>query len=216
MPKRGKFITFEGLDGCGKSTQLHLLGESLRQQGYDVIETREPGGPPISEQIRALLLSSKTEGLAPLAELALNFASRAQQLEQVIRPALAAGTIVLCDRFTDSSEAYQGGGRQLGSRAVMALHRTLCGNLWPDLTILLMTDMASVDRARKRNIRNQDTADEGRYERENDEFYRRVRKSYLGIARREKRVAKIEAGRPIPEVSAAIARIVRKRLGIGK
>jgi dTMP kinase len=216
MPKRGKFITFEGLDGCGKSTQLHLLAESLRQQGYDVVETREPGGPPISEQIRALLLSSKTEGLAPLAELALNFASRAQQLEQVIRPALKAGKIVLCDRFTDSSEAYQGGGRQLGRKAVLAMHRTLCGNIWPDLTILMMTDMASVDRARKRNIRNQDIADEGRYERENDEFYRRVRKSYLEIARREKRVVKVEASRPIPEVSAAIAKVVRKRLGIGK
>ena len=215
MPKRGKFITFEGLDGCGKSTQLHLLAERLRRQGYDVIETREPGGPPISEQIRALLLSSKTEGLAALAELALNFASRAQQLEQVIIPALKAGKIVLCDRFTDSSEAYQGGGRQLGKKAVMTMHRTLCGNLWPDLTVLMMTDMASVDRARKRNIRNQDVADEGRYERENDQFYRRVRRSYLEIARREKRVIKIDAAPPIPEVSTAIAKAVRKRLGIG-
>jgi dTMP kinase len=215
MPKRGKFITFEGLDGCGKSTQLHLLAERLRRQGYSVIETREPGGPPISEQIRALLLSSKTEGLAALAELALNFASRAQQLEQVIIPALKAGKIVLCDRFTDSSEAYQGGGRQLGKKAVMTMHRTLCGNLWPDLTVLMMTDMASVDRARKRNIRNQDVADEGRYERENDEFYRRVRRSYLEIARREKRVIKIDAAPPIPEVSTAIAKAVRKRLGIG-
>jgi dTMP kinase len=216
MAKRGKFITFEGLDGCGKSTQLHLLGESLRKQGYDVLETREPGGPPISEQIRALLLSSKTEGLDARAELALNFASRAQQWEQVIKPALQGGKVVLCDRFTDSSEAYQGGGRQLGTKAVMALHRTLLGNVWPDLTILMMTDMASVERARKRNIRNQDVADEGRYERENDEFYRRVRKAYLQIAKREKRVVKIEASRPIPEVSAAIARAVRKRLGIGK
>ena len=216
MPKRGKFITFEGLDGCGKSTQLHLLAETLRKQGYDVLETREPGGPPISEQIRALLLSSKTEGLDARAELALNFASRAQQLEQVIKPALKAGKIILCDRFTDSSEAYQGGGRQLGRKAVMAMHRTLLGNVWPDLTILMMTDMASVERARKRNIRNQDVADEGRYEREDDSFYRRVRKSYLEIARREQRVVKIEANRPIPEVSAAIAKVVRKRLGIGK
>ena len=216
MPKRGKFITFEGLDGCGKSTQLHLLAETLRKQGYDVLETREPGGPPISEQIRALLLSSKTEGLDARAELALNFASRAQQLEQVIKPALKAGKIILCDRFTDSSEAYQGGGRQLGRKAVMAMHRTLLGNVWPDLTILMMTDMASVERARKRNIRNQDVADEGRYEREDDAFYRRVRKSYLEIARREQRVVKIEANRPIPEVSAAIAKVVRKRLGIGK
>src|SRR6267154_2227919 len=104
---RGTFITFEGLDGCGKTTQLERLAKALRAEGRDVLVTREPGGTPIGEKIRAVLLDSRTKGMAPLAELALMFASRAQQVEQVIIPALAAGKIVLCDRFTDSSEAYQ-------------------------------------------------------------------------------------------------------------
>src|SRR5262245_23453773 len=106
---RGKFITIEGLDGCGKSTQLGKLAAALRTQGIDVVLTREPGGTPAGENIRSLLLDSRTAGLAPMAELALMFASRAQHLHEVILPGLAAGQFVLCDRFTDSTEAYQGG-----------------------------------------------------------------------------------------------------------
>src|SRR5438270_11807929 len=118
MKYRGVFIPFEGLDGCGKTTQLERLAKALRSEGREVVVTREPGGTPIGEQVRAVLLDSRTKGLAPLAELALMFASRAQQVQQVILPALAAGKVVLCDRFTDSSEAYQGSGRQLGTKAV--------------------------------------------------------------------------------------------------
>ena len=112
---RGRFVTIEGLDGCGKSTQLARLAEVLRDDGSEVVVTREPGGTPIGERIRAVLLDSATAGLSPWSELALMFAARAQHIDRVILPALEAGHVVLCDRFTDSSEAYQGGGRRLGS-----------------------------------------------------------------------------------------------------
>src|ERR1700686_1807416 len=152
MSRRGKFITFEGLDGTGKSTQLRKLAAVVRAHGHKVIETREPGGTLTGEKIRKVLLDSSTAGLAPLAEMALMFASRAQHIAEVIEPALAAGSIVLCDRFTDSTEAYQGGGRKLGSKPVLRMHEILCANLQPDLTILLDNDGAfSVERARRRN-----------------------------------------------------------------
>ena len=128
---RGKFITFEGLDGCGKSTQMEKLAGVLRAQGLSVVETREPGGTATGEKIRRLLLDTATSGLSPLAELALMFASRAQHIAEVIQPALGEGKIVLCDRFTDSTEAYQGGGRKLGTGPVLELHRILCGDLQP-------------------------------------------------------------------------------------
>src|ERR1700693_1189010 len=114
---RGRFITFEGLDGCGKSTQMEKLAGVLRAQGMSVVVTREPGGTATGEKIRRLLLDTATSGLSPLAELALMFASRAQHIKEVIQPALAGGSIVLCDRFTDSTEAYQGSGRTCGSEA---------------------------------------------------------------------------------------------------
>jgi dTMP kinase len=141
MPRRGKFVTFEGLDGVGKSTQLKKLAAALRSSGYTVVETREPGGTATGEKIRRVLLDSATEGLAPMAEMALMFASRVQHIAEVILPAVERGEIVLCDRFTDSTEAYQGGGRKLGSKAVLELHRALCGDLRPDLTILLDNDL---------------------------------------------------------------------------
>src|SRR3974390_3582170 len=151
-PKRGAFITFEGLDGCGKSTQLEKLATLLRSEGIEVLTPAERGGTEIGERIRAVLLDSRTNGLDPMAEMALMFASRAQQLAQVIVPALEEGRWVLCDRFTDSTEAYQGGGRQLGSDAVLQLHQVLCRGLWPDLTILMDSDVEhSVKRARRRN-----------------------------------------------------------------
>src|SRR6202161_2305914 len=120
--RRGKFITFEGLDGTGKSTQLRKLAATLRAAGLKVVETREPGGTATGEKIRRVLLDSGTAGLAPLAEMALMFASRAQHIAEVIEPALTAGSIVLCDRFTDSTEAYQGSGRKLGSEPVREVH----------------------------------------------------------------------------------------------
>jgi dTMP kinase len=179
---RGRFITFEGLDGCGKSTQLERLAGALRARGLEIITTREPGGTETGERIRQILLDSRTEGLSPMAELALMFASRAQHIQEVILPAMAGGTTVLCDRFTDSSEAYQGGGRKLGSEPVLALHRILCGDLQPDLTLLMDSEVAaSVERARRRNQAQmkKDTSDEvrdeGRFEQENRAFFGRVR-----------------------------------------
>src|SRR4029077_10376689 len=185
MPRRGKFITFEGLDGTGKSTQLRKLAAVVRAAGHTVVETREPGGTLTGEKIRKVLLDSGTAGLSPLAEMALMFASRAQHIAEVIEPALAAGSVVLCDRFTDSTEAYQGSGRRLGSAAVRELHRVLCGNLQPDLTILLDSDAgASVNRARRRNKRASKVAvrghsDENRFEQETRAFFVRVHEGYL-------------------------------------
>ncbi len=222
--KRGRFITFEGLDGCGKSTQMRRLAEVLRAQGIDVVETREPGGTPIGERIRAVLLDSATSGLAPRTELALMFASRAQQLYENILPALAAGQWVLCDRFTDSSEAYQGGGRKLGSEAVLAMHRVICGDLQPDMTVLMDSDpAASVARARRRNLAKVATtaggdADENRFEQENRAFFNRVHDAYLAIARRDsRRVLMLDARRQPDVVHGEIVAAVRERfLGAAK
>jgi len=219
VTRRGKFITIEGLDGCGKSTQLERLAAALRKQGLDVVTTREPGGTPIGEKVRAVLLDSRTAGLDPWAELALMFAARAQHIAEVISPALHHGKFVLCDRFTDSSEAYQGGGRQLGSKAVRSLHDVLCGGLQPDLTIFMISDVsASVDRARRRNTRAAASkSDENRFERENTAFFQRVFKAYLAIARREpRRVVKVEARQPIPAVQETVMEAVRNRLGLAR
>jgi dTMP kinase len=196
VPHRGKFITFEGLDGCGKSTQLEKLATALRSHGLQVVVTREPGGTQTGEKIRQLLLDTGTSDLAPLAELALMFASRAQHIKEVIRPALADGRVVLCDRFTDSSEAYQGGGRKMGSAPVLALHHILCGDLQPELTILMDSEVAqSVERARRRNkTRSGPKGDENRFEQESRAFFGRVRNTYLAIAAREpQRVTVVDA-----------------------
>ena len=216
---RGRFITFEGLDGCGKSTQLEKLAKVLRADGFSVTVTREPGGTATGEKIRNLLLDTATAALSPLAELALMFASRAQHMKEVIQPALAEGRIVLCDRFTDSSEAYQGGGRKIGSEPVLALHRLLFGNLQPDLTILMDSEVsASVERARRRNIaRASDGSraehDENRFEQESRAFFGRVRQTYLAIAAREpQRVVVVDARGPAEETHARIVEIVRRKL----
>jgi dTMP kinase len=221
---RGRFITFEGLDGCGKSTQLRRLAEVLRAEGIDVIETREPGGTAIGERIRSIVLDSATSGLFPSAELALLFASRSQQVHQLILPALQAGKWVLCDRFTDSSEAYQGGGRGLGSEAVLTMHRITCGNLQPDLTVLMDSDVAaSVARARRRNLSRVATAqdgeaDENRFEQENQAFFARVQQAYHVIAKRDaNRVLMLDARRSPDVVHDDIVDAVRQRfLGAAK
>lgn len=213
---RGKFITFEGLDGCGKSTQLARLADKLTQQGFSIVVTREPGGTEAGEKIRSLLLDTRTSSLAPMAELALMFASRAQHIQEVILPGLDAGQIVLCDRFTDSSEAYQGGGRKLGSKPVLELHRVLCGDLKPDLTILMDSDVdSSVERARRRNIaRSTSDSDEGRFEKENRAFFTRVRNAYLDIAKREpERVVVIDARGTLDRTHAKILQTVLAKIG---
>ena len=220
MSRRGKFVTFEGLDGTGKSTQMRRLAVALREAGYKVIETREPGGTVTGEKIRKLLLDSSTVGLAPLAEMALMFAARAQHIAEVIEPSLMSGNIVICDRFTDSTEAYQGSGRRLGSEAVQELHRLLCGNLQPDLTILLDSNPhASVNRARRRNKRNSKAAnrghDENRFEQETRAFFARVRDGYMAIAKREPgRVIVIDASGTPGQTHGRIVEILRKKLKI--
>jgi len=213
--ERGKFISFEGLDGCGKSTQLEKLAAALRERGIDVVTTREPGGTKIGEGVREVLLNSRTAGLDPHAEMALMFASRAQLIAEVIAPALESGKWVLCDRFTDSTEAYQGGGRQLGGDTVLRLHQLLCGGLWPDLTILMDSDVgSSVRRARRRN---KDAAhDENRFEKESQAFFTRVHDTFLQIARREpQRVVLIDARPPIEVVHEEILKVVQERLNQG-
>jgi dTMP kinase len=222
---RGKFITFEGLDGCGKSTQLAKLASYLRGRKLPVVATREPGGTATGDRIRALLLDSHTAGLDSSTELALMFASRAQHVHELILPALHAGKIVLSDRFTDSSEAYQGGGRKLGSEHVLELHHLLCEGLRPDLTILLDSDVAaSVARARRRNLaqkkagahKKEKREDENRFERENQAFFERVHSAYHAIARREpERMVVIDARRDIDTVHGDIVKLVQKRLGLG-
>jgi dTMP kinase len=212
---RGKFITFEGLDGCGKSTQLEKLAAVLRVRGIDVVTTREPGGTIIGERIRAVLLDSRTAGLDPHAEMALMFAARAQLIAEVIGPALQDGQWVLCDRFTDSTEAYQGGGRQLGSDAVLQLHRSLCRGLWPDLTLLMDSDVSSsVSRARRRNLTTaEEMPNENRFEKESYAFFTRVRDAFLEIARREpQRVVLVDARPKLEIVHPQIVRVVFERL----
>jgi dTMP kinase len=218
MSRRGKFITFEGLDGTGKSTQMRRLASALSASGHKVVETREPGGTLTGEKIRKVLLDSGTAALSPLAEMALMFASRAQHIAEVIEPALAAGGIVLCDRFTDSTEAYQGGGRKLGSTVVRELHRILCGGLQPDLTLLLDSDPhASVSRARRRNRRTSKSAghghDENRFEQETRVFFARVREGYLAIAKREPgRVVMVDARGTPGQTHQRIREVVSRKL----
>lgn len=219
MP-RGYFITFEGLDGSGKTTQLRRLAATLEAEGHNVVTLRQPGGTPLGDRIRAVLLDSKSEAalgpIAPAAEMALMFADRAQSIAQIIIPALEAGSIVLCDRYTDSSEAYQGGGRQLGSERILAMHAAACDNLQPDLTILLLPSLeASLKRARRRNHRHvrQKGADENRFERESDDFYHRIYAKYEEIATREPhRVVPIRDDASIDAIQSCIQQIVTTRL----
>ena len=155
--QRGRFITFEGIDGCGKTTQFRLLAQWLRGQGKDVVETVEPGGTAIGQQIRRILLDPASADIQPRAELLLYFASRAQNVDQAILPALAGGQVVLCDRFTDSTLVYQGAARGLGAEVVYDVDRIACRGLVPDLTLVVDIDVETgLARAHRRNQRTQD------------------------------------------------------------
>ena len=217
MP-RGLFITLEGLDGSGKTTQIRRLAAWLKRRfpPDDPVVTRQPGGTETGDRIRALVLDSRQTALAPMTEMALMFADRAQAIAEVIQPALDQGRVVLCDRFTDSTEAYQGGGRQIGSQPVLELHRLICNNLQPDLTLLLLPSLeSSLERARRRNQRavDQNEPDESRFEAEQDAFYRRVWEKYREIAAREPdRVVLIEGDLAIDEVYEQIIEAVAERL----
>ncbi|MGC8792594.1 MAG: dTMP kinase [Bryobacteraceae bacterium] len=200
---RGRFISFEGLDGSGKTTQIERLARRLRERGLEVVIAVEPGGTRVGEQIRAILLDVNNHGLSPQAELLLYFASRAQNVVEVIRPALARGAVVLADRFTDSTMAYQGYGRGLGEEVVRDLHRIACGDLEPDLTLLLDVEPeAGLARARGRGALNR-MDDQAR------EFYRRVRAGYLEMARRSpERFRLLDASLGVDEVAARVWDVV--------
>jgi len=190
----GLFITLEGMDGSGKTTQMHRLAARLRERGRTVLETYEPGGPPIAMKIRRILLDSANQELGPTTEVLLYFASRAQNVEEWILPALQRGEIVLADRFTDSSLVYQGCGRGLGAATVEALDRIACRGLKPHLTLLVDVDAeASLARARARNLAQPHC--ETRMDDQSLEFHKRVYDAYHALAAREPGRVKLVNGR---------------------
>jgi dTMP kinase len=209
---QGLFITFEGVDGCGKTTQLRLLASWLRERGREVVETVEPGGTDIGRQIRKILLDPANTAIRARTELLLYFASRAQNVEEVIRPALASNSVVLCDRFTDSTIVYQGCGRGLETGTILDLHRIACGALKPDITVLIDIDLdTSLARARRRNDRTNDN--ESRIDEEAREFHERVRRGYLGLAANEPdRFIIVDGMHPAGEVAAKIREAIQNRV----
>jgi dTMP kinase len=200
----GRFITFEGIDGCGKSTQARLLLQYLRERGEDAVETIEPGGTEIGRRIRRILLDPANTGMHARTELLLYFASRAQNIEEVIRPALALGQTVISDRFTDSTIAYQSFGRGLELASILDLDRVACQGLRPDLTLLIDTDVdTALDRSRRRNDRTHNS--ESRIDEEGRGFHERVRRGYLSLAEREPdRIVVIDGRKSIGEVARGV------------
>jgi dTMP kinase len=204
------FITLEGIEGSGKTTQVRTLAAWLRQRGMTVRTTREPGGCPIADAIREILLHPANDVLVPRAELLLYAAARAQHVEEVILPALEKGETVLCDRFSDATLAYQGNGRGLDFSLIAQLNGLAAGNLVPQLTLLLdMPAEEGLMRARRRNAATEENR-EDRFEQESLAFHRRVREGYLAIASRETRVRVIDACGTESEVAARIAGAVEE------
>jgi dTMP kinase len=197
--ERGKFITFEGIEGVGKSTNIGYFVEAVKGAGHDVLVTREPGGTPMAERIRELVASHGDEAMPDVAELLLVFAARALHVNNLIRPALEAGTWVICDRFTDSSRAYQGGGRGLPGGDIDLLADWVHGDVTPDLTILLDAPVEiGMQRAGKRS-------DPDRFESEQAEFFERVRETYLRLAQGDpERFVVVDATQPLETVKAAV------------
>jgi dTMP kinase len=197
--ERGKFITFEGIEGVGKSTNISHLVHAIEAAGHEVIVTREPGGTPMAERIRDLVASHGDEAMPDVAELLLVFAARALHVNNVIRPALEAGTWVVCDRFTDSSRAYQGGGRGLPAGDIDLLADWVHGDVSPDLTVLLDTPVEiGMQRAGKRS-------DPDRFESEQAEFFERARQTYLALAASDPgRFVVVDATQPLEAVKEAI------------
>jgi len=208
LTKRGAFISFEGIDGSGKTTQLRRLENTLSRLGHSVVVAQEPGGTRVGAEIRKLLLDAANSDLRPIPELLLYFASRSQNIAEVIRPALHSGQIVLSDRFTDATIAYQGFGRELGVEAVRAIEAVACEGLKPDLTLLLdMAPGTGVQRALERNTSR--PLDESRMEQEGISFYERVRGGYIELQRDEpERMKLVGANGDIGEVEARVNRIV--------
>lgn len=214
----GYFITFEGVEGCGKTTQIKLLDKYLNSLGYSVVTTREPGGCRIADKIRTILLDADNRGLFPLAELLLYAAARAQHVCEVIIPALKSGSIVLCDRFTDATIAYQSVGRGIERSTIDCLNSLACQTLRPDLTVLIDCEAAvGLARARSR-IEAQSGPREERFELEALAFHERVRDGYLAIARQEpRRFITVDGCGAIEEIAASIAgQVLQNRLNNSK
>jgi len=213
---RGTFITFEGIEGSGKSTQIALLNDHLQAQGKQTVLTREPGGTAIGDRVRRILLDPESKALDPAAELLLYAASRAQHLHEVIRPALEAGKLVLCDRFSDATLAYQGYGRGLSIAMIQELDRMVTGSLRPDLTLLFDIDARTgLGRARGRNA-DRDLHGEARFENEDIAFHTRVRDGYYLLAHREPgRIKLVNAARTPDAVQRDVRQIVNEVLQKG-
>ena len=210
-PRRGRFITFEGTDGSGKTTQMTLLADRLRTEQIEVVETQEPGGTDIGRQIRRILLSTDNDAICPTAEMLLYFAARAQNFDELILPAWDRGAVVLSDRFTDSTLAYQGDGRGLGRNVVTTLHDIACHGLQPDLTICIDIDVeTALDRLRERNRGVRD-----RIEAETAEFHNRVRQAYLELGRLHSNRIRIIDGRGrLEDVAARVWAAVKPVLHV--
>lgn len=204
---RGKFITIEGGEGVGKTTNITLIEECFKHHGVPCRLTREPGGTELGESVRELLLNVQRESLNPMAELLLMFAARAQHLALVIEPLLAEGQWIICDRFTDSTYAYQGGGRELGNEAVAILERLVQGELRPDLTIILdVAPQKGLQRAEQRGELD-------RFEQEQNHFFERVRAGYLERAKAEpERCHVIDASFPLADVQRDVRSLVERFL----
>jgi dTMP kinase len=198
----GRFITLEGIDGAGKSTQVSRVADLLRGRGATVVVTREPGGTPLGERLRELLLDNR-QAMHPETETLLMFAARREHIDKVIRPALDQGDWVVCDRFTDASFAYQGGGRGLSSQKLTELEHWVQGEFQPDLTLYF--DIAvELGRQRASSVKNAD-----RFEKEQDEFFRRVRNGYLDRAHKSpERIVVVDAGRSLEEVNRIVKDII--------
>jgi dTMP kinase len=202
---RGLFVTLEGGEGAGKSTSLRFIEAWLRQAGKNVVVTREPGGTDVGEQVREILLHARELVMTPETEMLLMFAARQEHLARVIRPALARGQTVLCDRFTDATYAYQGGGRGLDEKRIAAIEQWVQGDLRPDLTLLLDVPVAvGLQRANTRSAPD-------RFESEQQDFFERVRAAYRVRAEREpQRIRVVDASRPIEQVEQQLGAILNE------
>jgi dTMP kinase len=209
---KGRFITFEGGEGVGKSTQLARLAAHLRARGFEVVTTREPGGTPKAEALRHVLLSGHIAPLGPLAEAALFAAARLDHVERLIRPALLRGAFVLCDRFTDSTRAYQGARGGVDVQKLGLLEKAAVGDLRPDLTLIL--DLAAGEGLARAAVRRQTAGQRAdRFEAEDDGFHEGLRQAFLDIAEQEpERCCVIDAGQPVDEVTRVIRQIVDARV----
>ena len=207
MAERGRFITVEGIEGAGKSTQIDVLRQFLAAKGISVVMTREPGGTPLGEAVRSVLLNPENGGMSMDAELLLVFAARAEHLDKVIRPALESGQWVLSDRFTDATFAYQGGGRGISHGRIAALEQWVQGDLRPDLTLLLdVTVETGMARIAARGQPD-------RFEREDGAFFQRIRDNYLQRAAAEpRRFRRIDAGVSVERVSQEVCDTVGELL----